>query len=165
MPYINYCKQCGTPVRRDGGQWVHYRDLDHIPQPVTVRVMSPADSINEAVSRDKVSVDNILRVAMACVSSRRDDETQYDLLAILLADQAVTIQFMLDATIGDRYKLECMFVLNALASEAMVVDLYRAMWRSDDLPSMLRSRLEWLHDVRHIPIKTPTDKLLDTQGW
>lgn len=34
----NFCKACGTPIRLDNGEWVHYRDLDHKVIPPNVKI-------------------------------------------------------------------------------------------------------------------------------
>lgn len=167
MPYINYCKQCGTPVRYSGRQWVHYRDHDHAPEPVSVRMRAPIDSINEAIKRDEPSITNIVSRANAYIGSGAFD-VWCDLFDLLLADKDKTVEFMLDPSVEERYKTECLMVLAGGihgGSYSELAELWRELWKSDKLPNSLRATLEWLHDVRHIQIKTPTDKLLDTQGW
>ncbi len=167
MPHVNYCKLCGTPVRFDGRKWVHYRDLDHVPQMVHVRTASPADSIREAARRDEVSVDNILRLATICVGGCGNFDEVYELIDMLMADVSVTMEFMHDDSVDDSHKIGCVFALADLREHRDVIGLLRKMWCSEKLSGTVRGTLEWLHTTRGLPIKTPTpaDKLLDMHGW
>lgn len=42
MTTVNYCASCGTPIRREGGEWVHYRHLDHKVVPKSELIDYPA---------------------------------------------------------------------------------------------------------------------------
>lgn len=51
MTTINYCAACGTPIRKEGEVWVHYRHSDHVPVVKAERVDYPAWSTNAPTAR------------------------------------------------------------------------------------------------------------------